>query len=276
MSREEIEEAVQYHHPEKMLAGLPTRPEIADDMLAPFFGTDARTYGEIKAAFAGRAHRCALQLLQDARVRALVDQLPFEPGTTVVGAGDSITDDYHSWLEILRHLLAERRPNLGIEVVNAGISGDTTSRLLGRFLEVLEEGPDWLITLIGTNDVFFVREPLTKNLVSPEESGKNLYTLRDLARARGSIRHVWMTPPPGIEERQDSSPALQQPVWRNADLAEVVKLVRKVAGKDPLVDLWEVFGDPAQPEFLLPDGLHPSLAGQKAIAAALVERLAQA
>ncbi|MDQ3921931.1 MAG: GDSL-type esterase/lipase family protein, partial [Actinomycetota bacterium] len=159
MSREEIEEAVQYHHPEKMLARLPTRPEIADDMLALFFGTDARTYGEIKAAFAGRAHRCALELLQDARVRALVDQLPFEPGTTVVGAGDSITDDYHSWLEILRHLLAERRPDLGIEVVNAGISGDTTSRLLGRFLEVLEEGPDWLITLIGTNDVFFVREP---------------------------------------------------------------------------------------------------------------------
>lgn len=276
MSREEIEEAVQYHHPEKMLAGLPTRPEIADDMLAPFFGTDARTYGEIKAAFAGRAHRCALELLQDARVRALVDQLPFEPGTTVVGAGDSITDDYHSWLEILRHLLAERRPNHGIEVVNAGISGDTTSRLLGRFLKVLEEGPDWLITLIGTNDVFFVREPLTKNLVSPEESEKNLHTLRDLARARGSIRLVWMTPPPGIEERQDSSPAPQQPVCRNADLAEVAKLVRKVAGEDPLVDLWEVFGDPAEPEFLLPDGLHPSLAGQKAIAVALVERLAQA
>jgi lysophospholipase L1-like esterase len=65
-------------------------------------------------------------------------------------------------------------------------------------------------------------------------------------------------------------------VWRNADLAEVAKLAREVAGEDPLVDLWEVFGDPASPEFLLPDGLHPSLAGQKATAVALVERLAGA
>jgi lysophospholipase L1-like esterase len=40
-----------------------------------------------------------------------------------------------------------------------------------------------------------------------------------------------------------------------------------------LADLWEVFGNPPEPEFLLPDGLHPSLAGQKAIAAALVKRM---
>jgi len=56
-------------------------------------------------------------------------------------------------------------------------------------------------------------------------------------------------------------------------LAKVARLVCEVAGEDPLVDLWEAFGDPAEPHFLLPDGLHPSLAGQKAIAAALVERL---
>jgi acyl-CoA thioesterase I len=275
LSRAEIEEAVQYHHPEKRPAALPTRPEIRNDMLAPFFGVDARTYEEIKAAIAGRARRCARELLQDARFGALVDRLPFEPGTTVVGTGDSITDDYHSWLEILRHLLAERRPDDRIEVVNAGISGDTTSQLLGRFLEVLEEKPNWLITLIGTNDVFFVREPLTKNLVSPEETAKNLRTLRDLAKARGGMRLAWITPPPGIEDRQGPSPA-GRPVWRNADLAEVARLVREVAGEDPLVDLWEVFGDPAEPELLLPDGLHPSLGGQRAIAVALVERLASA
>jgi acyl-CoA thioesterase-1 len=275
LSRAEIEEAVQYHHPEKRLATLPTRPEIRNDMLAPFFGMYARTYEEIKATIAGRARRCARELLQDARFGALVDRLPFEPGTTVVGTGDSITDDYHSWLEILRHLLAQRRPDDRIEVINAGISGDTTSQLLGRFLEVLEEKPDWLITLIGTNDVFFVREPLTKNLVSPEETAKNLRTLRDLAKARGGIRLTWITPPPGIEDRQGPSPA-GQPVWRNADLAEVARLVCEVAGEDPLVDLWEIFGDPAELELLLPDGLHPSLAGQRAIAVALVEQLARA
>jgi len=272
-TRAEIEDAIQYHHPEKTLSTLPGGTKIGDEMLAPFFGTDARTYREIKAAFAERARRCAHELLQDAWFPRLVDQLPFESGTTLVGLGDSITDDYQSWLEILRHLLAERRPGDEFEVVNAGISGDTTSGLLGRVLEVLDEGPDWILVLIGTNDVAFIREPPTKSLVSPEETGKNLRALRDVARALSDARLVWMTPPPTIEDRvlEDASPI--GPVWRNKDLAEAARLVREVAGEDPLVDLWEAFGEPAQPEFLLPDGLHPSLAGQKAITAALVERL---
>ncbi len=41
--RAEIEESMQYHHPEKMLAALPGGHEIGDEMLAPFFGTDVRT-----------------------------------------------------------------------------------------------------------------------------------------------------------------------------------------------------------------------------------------
>lgn len=270
--RAEIEEAMQYHHPEKTLAALPGGQEIGNEVLASFFGTDARTYWEIRDAFAERARRCARELLQDVRFARLVDRLPFEPGSTVVGLGDSFTDDYQSWLEILRHLLAERRPESGIEVVNAGISGDTSSGLLGRFLDVLEVTPDWLIILIGTNDVAFVREPATKSLVSPEEAQGNLRALRDLAETLSDARLAWMTPPPAIEEHTTDVPA-GQPVWRNADLAEAARLVREVAGEDPLVDLWKVFDDPAQPEFLLPDGLHPSLAGQKAIAAALVERL---
>lgn len=271
--RAEIEQAMQYHHPEKMLAALPGGQEIGDEMLASFFGTDVRTYREIKSTFAERARRCAHELLQDARFARFVDRLPFGAGSTVVGLGDSITDDSQSWLEILRHLLAERRPDDGIRLVNAGISGDTTSGLLGRFLDVLEGNPAWIITLIGTNDVAFVRDPRTKSLVGREETGKNLRALRDLAERLSEAQLVWMTPPPAIEDRVIEDSPLTGPTWRNADLAELARLVREVAGEDPLVDLWETFGDPAKPEFLLPDGLHPSLAGQKAIAAALVERL---
>ena len=121
--RAEIEESMQYHHPEKTLADLPGGQEIGDELLAPFFGTDVRTYREIKDAFAERARQCARELLEDVRFARLVDRLPFEPGSTVVGLGDSITDDSQSWFEILRHLLAEHRPNDGVKLVNAGISG---------------------------------------------------------------------------------------------------------------------------------------------------------
>ena len=272
-SRAEIEESMQYHHPEKTLVELPGGQEIGDELLAPFFGTDVRTYREIKGAFTERARRCARELLQDARFARLVDRMSFEPGSTVVGLGDSITDDSQSWLEILRHLLNERRPEDGIELVNAGISGDTTSGLLGRFLNILESDPAWIFILIGTNDVAFVRNPRTKPLVSSEETGKNLRALRNLAETLSEARLVWMTPPPAIEDRVAEGSSPSEPTWRNADLAEVARLVREVAGEDPLVDLWEAFGDPPKPELLLPDGLHPSLAGQRAIAAAFVEQL---
>jgi acyl-CoA thioesterase-1 len=271
--RAEIEDAIKYHHPEKTLSTLPGGPKIGDEMLAPFFGTDVQTYREIKAVFAERARRCAYELLQEAWFARLVDRLPFESGDTVVGLGDSITDDYQSWLEILRHLLAGRCPGDEIEVVNAGISGDTTSGLLSRLLEVLEKDPAWIIVLIGTNDVAFVREPPTKSLVSQEETGENLRALRDLVVTLSDARLVWMTPPPVIEDRVAEGASPIGPVWRNEDLAEVAQLVHDVAGGGSLVDVWEAFGEPARPEFLLPDGLHPSLAGQKTIAAALVERL---
>ncbi len=274
-TRAEIEEAMRYHHPEKTLATLPGGPEIKDETLAPFFGTDVETYQEIRHGFAERARRCARELLEDARFARLVDALPFEPGATVIGLGDSITDDYQSWFEMLGYLLGRRRSDDSVRLINAGISGDTTSGLLGRILELLAEEPTWLIVLIGTNDAAFVRDPPTKLRVSPEETAKNLHALRGLIQAHSSARLAWITPPPAIEARvnEDATPA--GPVWSDEDLEELAKLVHGVAGEDPLVDLRKTFGNPANPDFLLPDGLHPSLEGQKAISAAVVERLSR-
>ena len=78
-----------------------------------------------------------------------------------------------------------------------------------------------------------------------------------------------------MEDRttEEAHSTLLQPAWPNNDLAEVARLVREVSGEAPLVDLGETFGDPPTPDLSLPDGLHPSLAGQSAVAATLVERL---
>jgi len=84
-----------------------------------------------------------------------------------------------------------------------------------------------------------------------------------------------MTPTPVIENSIADSPFLapQQLMWRNEDLEEVADIVSDI--DDPVIDLQDVMRDPVDPELLLPDGLHPSLEGQRTIAAALVERLAE-
>jgi lysophospholipase L1-like esterase len=59
--------------------------------------------------------------------------------------------------------------------------------------------------------------------------------------------------------------------FSNQALRALADLVRQQP--DPVVDLQALFGDPPQRALLIEDGVHPSLAGQMAIARALVERL---
>jgi acyl-CoA thioesterase-1 len=276
LTRADLEYVIQFQHPEKMLAKLPTQPEITDAMLAPFFGLDTDVYAEIKAGFAGRARSGAHELLENFDLRERVDRLPFEANTTVVGLGDSITDDYQSWFEILRYLVEERRFQDNIKFVNAGISGDTTSQIISRFLDdVVQQKPAWIISMMGTNDVRLHGEDPTKILVSHNETEANLNMINNFAEEQTDANLTWMTPPPVIEDKIAEDPFLapQQLMWRNDDLEEVAEIVRDMDG--PVVDLQDVMRKPVDPELLLPDGLHPSLEGQQAIAAALVERLAE-
>ncbi len=275
LTRADLEYVIQFQHPEKMLAGLPTQPEITDRMIAPFFGLETQVYARIKAGFAERAREAALGLLENFDLRERVDRLPFERGQTVVGLGDSITDDYQSWFEILRNLVEARRPQDGIRFVNAGISGDTTSQIVSRFLGVVQERPAWILSMMGTNDVRRHGEDPTKILVSHDETAANLAMIRHFAEEQTNANLIWMTPTPVIEEKIAESPFLapQQLMWRNDDLEEIAGIVRDI--DDPVIDLQDIMRKPADPELLLPDGLHPSLEGQQLIAAALVERLAE-
>ena len=63
----------------------------------------------------------------------------------------------------------------------------------------------------------------------------------------------------------------RQLAWSKQALYTIADFMRQQS--DPVVDVQTIFGDPPQRELLLDDGLHASLAGQKAIAHALVERL---
>jgi acyl-CoA thioesterase I len=203
-----------------------------------------------------------------------VDWLPFREGDTVVGVGDSITDDLQSWLEIVRHLILERRPEDGIRVVNAGLSAHTTAMVLRRFIpSVVSLEPDWIVCLLGGNDATRVGSEPNKPQVDIEETAKNLETMRRIAREQTAARWVWMTPPTYNEERASSFAPFKmgQSVFTNRDVVAIGDLVREQ--EDPVVDIQAIFGLPADPDLQGPDGVHPSLAGQKTIARAFVVRL---
>jgi lysophospholipase L1-like esterase len=275
LSPSELAYVLQFQHKEKLLAHI---PGVNDTTVAALWGLDAATYRGTRAEFAGHALRAAKDLLADDDFAARVDRLPFAPGDTVVGLGDSITDDDQSWLEILRHLLAQRRPEAQIDVVNEGVSGDTTSQMISRFLDVVLRQPAWILCLAGTNDARLHGRFPTKTLVSLEETAANLDMLRHFGATQCPAQWLWIAPPTVIEQQIERDWFLSpfEMRWRNSDLAAIAEAMAGIAaqGQEPLVNLQDLFGLPPDPALLLPDGLHPSLAGQTAIVRAVVETLA--
>jgi len=265
-----IEKLVQFTHLEKTYGYLPGMSEAT---VAALLGLDEAAYREIKARFDANASEVAQELLEDPSLAGRVDRLPFRAGETVLGVGDSLTDDLQSWLEIVRHLLELQRPDDHIRIVNAGVSAQTTAMALRRFVPLISREPDWMVCFLGGNDVTRVGPEPNKPQVSFEETARNLEAMRRIAATLTDVRWIWITPPTFDEAQAAAYPPFQmgQSHWRNEDVLAIGDYVREQKGT--VVDIQAVFGTPAASELQGPDGVHPSLAGQKAIARAFVESL---
>lgn len=258
---------LQYMHLEKLYGYLPG----LDDALPAIFDVSPEEYGRIRGRFDSEAREAAEELLADGEFADRVARLPFRPGARVLAVGDSITDDLRSWAEILRHALAIARPGDGITVVNAGLSAHTTAMVLRQWPSLLHPAPDWIVCGLGGNDV--TRIAGGKLQVSHAESVANLREMHRIAAERTAARWVWLTPVPVDEERIAAYPPFRYGAssWRNDDIAALAEAVRGFG--EPVVDLVDVFGVPARPDLQGEDGVHPSIAGQRAITTALVRAL---
>jgi lysophospholipase L1-like esterase len=263
-----LEYFMRFTHLNKTLAPF---SGVNDTMIATLLGTDVATYHAIQRSLQARVRQTAKDLLADPAFAELVDRVPFAAGAKIVGFGSSSTDDSLSWFEILRAIFELRRPQDEILFINAGISGDTTTHEIARFSAVVNEQPDWIICHISSNDGRHHGISPTKPLVSPEETEKNLVMLRHFAASQTQAQWIWMTPTPLIEERINTFPlfALGQARYYNKDSARIAEAVLKQP--DPAVNLWDLFGHPADPELVYLDGLHPNLQGHKRILQALVQ-----
>ena len=260
-----IEMFVRFTHLDKEYDYL---PGMSAEMMATLLGLDFETYQQLRATFDAGARQAAEELLADEAFAATVDGLGFTADQTVVGVGDSITDDLQGWLEIIRHVLELR--GAAPTIVNLGKASFTSAMALRRTAPQLPYlRPSWVFCLLGSADMTRVGGALQTSI---DETERVLRAIRDVA---GETRWMWLTPPPVDEERIAAFVPFSRGLatWRNEDIVALGDRIRSFA--EPVVDLRETFGVPPKPELQGPDGLHPSLAGQKAAARAVIERVSE-
>lgn len=202
----------------------------------------------------------ASQLVLGQRYAAAMQSLPPakpQHKPTVVCFGDSITN--RGYPALLGGLLKVR-------AINAGVGGNTTSKALRRIqTDVLDQNPEVVIVMFGTNDS---RIDNAKVHVPIPKYKANLNAIIDGCKQAGS-KVVLCTLPP-IESQAyftrhdkavfDAAGGLQ------TLLASYQKAAREVAEAYdvPIVDLHLDLNN--KPEWLSPDGVHPSLAGNAILA----------
>jgi acyl-CoA thioesterase-1 len=261
-------------HPEKVFGFLPGM-SVAN--LAALYGLDEPAYAAIRDRFAAQAAAAARDLLAEPAFAAAVDRLPFSAGHTLAVIGESTTDAADSWLEIIGHVIMLQRPADAIKLVNAAISGYPTTMLLRVMSETLQRHtPSWIALFAGANDALRYGTGATKPLVTGTETARNLAEMRRQVAAAGA-RMIWMTTTARDTARIAAYPPFQaQQIWlEDDDLHTVDDAIRAAASDgDVVIDLSGAFGSPPATALLNADGIHPTLAGQKAIARRFVERLA--
>jgi len=224
----------------------------------------------------------------------------FEPGSTVLFQGDSITDGMHGG--DMNHVyghgfaceIASRyqalRPELRLQFANRGKSGNTSSNLVARWSTdafpyvIAENGyegalgrkkgdsvvPDYLSVLIGINDYFYARRKMPE-AVSAEDYELNLRRLIVAStNANPAVRIVLCEPfriptdaSPDFSRRQDVVAKL------SAEFGCVFVPFQKLFSEDLL-------RRQANPRYWFWDFFHPTPAGHYAMADFWMETVAKA
>lgn len=246
--------------------GLPVTPAAA----AAMYGLSLAQYQAYLESVRAEVVNRAEVLLERPLWPEDVDHLPIPRGGTVLAIGDSLTTYRHGYVELLRALLALRRPNDDIRVLNGGYSGYTSAQgLAATYSYFLAHQPHLCFVAYGGNDCKRFGGPQNKTLVSLEEYQANLEAIVEAFLAQTKARLVLLTPAPVIERIVNPSPeyAPRQMTWSNEDVEHFAQAARDLGQRHslPVVDLVAAFGANPDPWLYLRDGLHPNQEGQQVI-----------
>lgn len=163
--------------------------------------------------------------------------------------GDSLSAAYgmevdHGWVTLLDERL-DQLPG-GFQVVNASVSGETTSGGLARLPGILKRHqPDWVILELGGNDGL-------RALPLPEMKS-NLLKMIHLSRAAGAkVLLVGMKLPPNYGPVYTQSfEAVYRQVAEQTGVARVPFLLEGVAGNDTMMQPDRIHAAPDAQQQLL-------------------------
>lgn len=184
--------------------------------------------------------------------------------------GDSLTFGYgvprkDCWLT-----LAQKE--LGVEIVNRGIPGDTTAGMLARYGREAEAHRPALVSIMGgLNDIFFGGDD--------RPARANIAAMVHQTRARNSLPLLCTPVPIIVGSAKKEWAALVDFFAAQETGREYVAWLRQFAGTFtiPFLDFWAYFEneirDKGGDAGLYGDGLHPNRQGQAVMAAMFVEKI---
>lgn len=184
------------------------------------------------------------------------------------GRNDALGSGYAALVDAF---LQSVYPELGIRVVNMGISGNTVRNLKDRWqTDVLDQKPDWLSIMIGINDVW-------RQYDLPQIVEKHVYieeyeqTLRELVeRTKPSLKGLILMTPYYIEPNANDG--------MRAAMDQYGAVVQKVAQQygAVFIDTQKAFEPVLKhiyPATLAWDRVHPNMTGHMTLARAFLNAI---
>ena len=194
----------------------------------------------------------AFSLIVTALVALPASAKLISPSTqTILVFGDSLSASYgvpqgQGWVALLETKLAQKQSSkTTYKVVNASISGETTSGGLARFGEMLtSHKPNIVILELGANDGL-------RGLPIPEMQANLSQMIAQAKTVKAKVLLIGMKIPPnyGLKYSKNFSVTYTN-LAKQHNIALVPFLLESVAGK---------------PELIQTDGLHPIVAAQPAL-----------
>lgn len=199
-------------------------------------------------------------------------------GQRMLFVGDSITaagrNDMeplgHGYVAMTRALLTVSCPRLSVDMINRGVAGDTVRDLSERWSrDVLAQQPDWLVVLVGINDVWETHAvTASPRAISVSEYDAAYRALLDTLRQNRMCQVILIEP---FVVEVSSVDAIREHVEAYAARAREIAVdvgARYVAAQDLFDKLSRASSPP-----LSEDRVHPTARGHAVLALAVLESI---